>query len=94
MSGRGLTYSTVYGDCAWHNKLISYYIMLYFTCVNYNSLRPVQIFPGPDISDILHPPLFQTGKHDERHLSCVFARLIKSQPGVMSGHLSGQSDFN
>lgn len=65
------------------NYLISYYVMLYFTCVNYNSLRPIQIFPGPAISDVLYPPLFQTDKHDERHLSCVFARLTMPQPGVM-----------
>lgn len=52
-------------------------------CVNCNSLRPIQIFPGPAISDVLNPLLFQTDKHDERHLSCVFARQIMLQPGVM-----------
>lgn len=56
---------TVYGDCPQHNKLISSYIMLYFTCVNRNSLRPIQIFPGPAISDVLYPSLFQTNKHDD-----------------------------
>lgn len=63
-------------------------------CVNYNSPRPIQIFPGPAIGDVLYPLLFQTDKHDERHLSCVFARQITLQPRVMRGHLSGQSDFN